>query len=228
MLYRYFIIRAENEAVFLCHISGNPEFGIDIVLHLIAVSVEMVRGNVEQYGDIRLEFIHSVKLETTYLKHVNIVLFSCYLKCVTLADITTQTHIQAGIFKQIVNKRCGSGLAVAAGNTDLPGIVISAGKLNFRNNGYAAGVEPDDQGCSIGNAGTFYHFISNAYLFNGVSALLIGNSILHETRNVFFLKLAVVREKYVKSLDFRQDCSSGAALSTTQYNDSFHSLLPYL
>ncbi len=58
------VVLPEDEGIFGCQIIENAELGIDIVLHLVVVAVEMVGRDIEKHGHIGLEIIHILKLET--------------------------------------------------------------------------------------------------------------------------------------------------------------------
>ena len=73
------VIVPEDEGVIGGLVLCNTELGIDVVLHAMVVSVQMIRCDVHQYGDIGTEVIHIVQLERTELDDVIVMVFFGYL-----------------------------------------------------------------------------------------------------------------------------------------------------
>ena len=53
-----------DESIFRSLVLRDAEFGIHIVLHLVVVTVQMIRRDVHQYGNVGMELVHIVQLET--------------------------------------------------------------------------------------------------------------------------------------------------------------------
>ncbi len=87
------IIVVVNEKISLGLVLNDPEFGVDVVLELIIIPVEMVRGNIGQNGHIGPEVIHSVQLKTGDLKNIIIKILLGYLPGKALANITGQSDL---------------------------------------------------------------------------------------------------------------------------------------
>ena len=58
------VVIPEDKCISIGLVLDNAELGIYIVLHLISVTVQMIGRNVHQYGDISMEFVHVIQLET--------------------------------------------------------------------------------------------------------------------------------------------------------------------
>lgn len=97
-----FVIGVEDEAVFRTEVPGDSEFRFHVVLHLVAVAVEVVRGNVRDDGDVRSEVVAVVQLETTDFQYVIVEMLRSDLICVALADVAAESHVEAGFFQEIV------------------------------------------------------------------------------------------------------------------------------
>ena len=64
-LFYYRVIVPIDERVVFCLVLDYAHLRIDVVLHAVVITVEVVRGYVKQYGDVRAEVVHIVKLERT-------------------------------------------------------------------------------------------------------------------------------------------------------------------
>ena len=64
-----FVIGAEYKILFLGQVLTNLEFGIYIVLKIIIVAVQMIRGDIEQNGNVSLKFKHPVQLEAAKFQY---------------------------------------------------------------------------------------------------------------------------------------------------------------
>ena len=129
MVYGDLVIRAEYEAVFARHVAGDAELRLDIILHHVSVSVEMVRSDVRYDGYIGLEVIHIVQLEAAELQHVYVELLGRHLIGVALSYVSAQTDVKSGLAEKMIYERGGGRLAVASGYADLLCLVISSGKF---------------------------------------------------------------------------------------------------
>ena len=82
------VIVPEDESVVRCLVLRNTEFGIDVVLHTMVVSVQMVRSDIHQYGNIGTEVIHIVQLERAEFDDIIVMMLFGYLQSQALADIS--------------------------------------------------------------------------------------------------------------------------------------------
>jgi len=57
------VIVPEDEGVVLRLVPGDTEFRIYIVLHAVVVTVQMIRCDIHQDGDVGTEIVHVVQLE---------------------------------------------------------------------------------------------------------------------------------------------------------------------
>ena len=73
------IILPEYERIFTRLIARDAELGGGIVLHLVIIAVQVVGRDVEQHGDISLEFIHVVELETAQLNDIHVMVLGRHL-----------------------------------------------------------------------------------------------------------------------------------------------------
>ena len=77
--------------------SSRVRFRGHVVLHLVVVAVQVVRGDVRDDGDVRLEVVHVVQLEAADLQHVVVEVLGRDLVGVGLADVAAEAHVQAGV-----------------------------------------------------------------------------------------------------------------------------------
>ena len=104
---------------------------IHVVLHLEVVTVQMVRRDIQQDGDIRTEIVHIVELETAEFDDIILMRFLCYLQGEGVTDVTCQSCIIACLLEDMVDERGGCGLTVRTRDTDHLGIRVTARKLNL-------------------------------------------------------------------------------------------------
>lgn len=77
-------------------VAQDAHFGVGVVLHAEAVAVEMVGSDVEQYGHIGTEVEHAIELEGGNFDDVTVVVVFSHLKRQTAADVSGQSHVEAG------------------------------------------------------------------------------------------------------------------------------------
>ena len=97
----------------------------------MVVTVEVIRGDVHQYSDVRTEVIHIVQLERTQFDDVIIMMIFGYLQSEALADVACQTYVQACALEDMVNQGSCGRLPVRARDTNHLGVRIASGKLNL-------------------------------------------------------------------------------------------------
>ena len=64
----------------------------------------MVWGDVGDDGDVCLEIIYVVKLETAEFEYIDVVLLGSYLVCVAFADVSAKTYIQTSLLKKVIDE----------------------------------------------------------------------------------------------------------------------------
>ena len=71
----------------------DAQLGVHITLHLAAVTVQVVGRDVHQHGDVGLEVIHVVALETAQFDHVARVRILGHLQGEAAPDVARQTNV---------------------------------------------------------------------------------------------------------------------------------------
>ena len=162
------VIVPEDEGIIIFLILENTELGIHIVLHIVLVTVQMIRSNVHQDGNVSTEIIHIVQLETTQLDDVVVVVTFSNLKSKALSDIAGQTYIQSCFLENVVYQGSRCSLSVASCNAYHFCIGISACEFNFRNNGSALCYQLLNNRGFVRNPRTFDDFICIQNKFFGM------------------------------------------------------------
>ena len=98
------VIVPENEGVVLRLILQDAELSVYIILHLIVITVQMIRCYIQYNSDIRSKVVHIIQLERAELNHIIIMLVCGYLQGKTFTYVTSQSHIQTCTFENVVNK----------------------------------------------------------------------------------------------------------------------------
>ena len=129
------VIVPEDESVIVGLVLDNPELGVHVILHFIAVTVQMVGSDVHQYSDVGMKFIHVVELETAEFDDVVVKITFSHLICQALSDVSGQSHVQSCFLKDMVNQGSGSCLSITSGDANHFCIRITSCKFNFRNDG---------------------------------------------------------------------------------------------
>ena len=158
----------------------DAELGIDIVLHTVVITIQVIWGYVHQYGDIGTELIHIIQLERTQFDDVVIMLVLGNLQSEAFADISCQSYVQSGTFKNVVDEAGGSRFSIRSGDTDHFGIGISSGKLDLRDDGRTLCLQFQNQWSIVRDAGAFHYFIGIQYQFFGVMTFFPGNTVAVE------------------------------------------------
>ena len=125
------IVVPVDEVVIRCLVLDDAHLGIDIVLELEVVAVEVIGRDVEQNGNVGTEVVHVVELERTQFDDIVLVRFLSHLESKTLTDISGQSHVVSGTLEDVIDQRGGCRLAVAARDTDHLGVRISSCELNL-------------------------------------------------------------------------------------------------
>ena len=205
------VIVPEDESVVRCLVLRNTEFGIDVVLHTMVVSVQMVRSDIHQYGDIGTEVIHIVQLERAEFDDIIVMMLFGYLQSQALADISGQSYIQICTLKDVVDQGSSRCLSVGTGDTDHFCIGIASGKLDFGDNRCTLGFQFQDQRGVIRDTGAFNHLIGIQNEFFGMMSFLPGNMVAVQKVLILILDSGHIRNKCFKSFYFGEyGCTSAA------------------
>ena len=129
------VLRPVDERVFFRLIARNTELGVNVVLELVVVSVQMIRSDIQQDGDVGLKIIHIIQLERRQFNHIVVMVLMRHLQCQRITDITSQTDVQTGLFQDVENQRGSGCLAVRTGDTNHLGVRITCCELNLRDDG---------------------------------------------------------------------------------------------
>ena len=202
-----------DESIFRSLVLRDAEFGIYIFLHAVIVSVQMVRGNVHQDGDIGAELIHIVQLEGAEFDNIIVVLLHGHLQGKAVADVACQPYIQSRTLEDVVNERGGGSLAVRTGDANHFGVCITSGELYLGDDGDAFFFQFQNQRSVVGDAGTFYHFIGIQYQLFRVLSFLPGNAMLVQQFLVFVFNGRHVGYERVETFHLGKYGSSHAAFA---------------
>ena len=202
-------------------ILDNSEFRINIVLHIVSVTVEMIGRNIQQHGNIGFETIHVVELETTQFDHIIIIMFGRYLQGEALSHIPGQTYVEAGFFQYMIRKKRRGSLPVAAGNANHSSIGIATGKFYFRNNRCSSFFQRLYHRCALGYTGTLHHFIGIKNLLGRMTAFFPFDPVIIELLFIDIFYSRHIRDKDIETFDFRQNSCAGSTLTGSQYDNTF-------
>ena len=219
------VVGVENEAVLGTEVARDAEFRAGVVLDLVVVAVEVVRRDVGDDSDVGPEIIGVVQLETADFQYVIVVLLGRDLQRVALADVAAQAGVQAGFPEQVIDQGRGRGLAVGPRDADLLRAVVARGEFDFRYDVRALLAEGLHHGGRAGDARTLDDLVRIQDAFRGVPALLEGDVPLLQGLEVLVLDLPVVGQEDVESFYFRQHGGAHAALCSSQYYNSCHSVI---
>ena len=124
-----------DEEVLLVLILQDAHLGIDVVLHLVVVAIQMVGCNVHDDRDVGLEVIHVVQLETGQFDDVVVKVLRGHLVGQRLTHISCQTYIETSLLQDMVSHHGGGGLAIRACDANHLGIGVATSELNLGDNG---------------------------------------------------------------------------------------------
>ena len=79
----------------------------------------MVRCDVGDDRNIRLEVIYVVKLEAAELEHVDVMLLGSHLVSIALSYVSAKTHVEASVLEKVVDQGSCGCLSVASGDANL-------------------------------------------------------------------------------------------------------------
>ena len=188
----------------------------------------MVRGDVEQDGDVGAEVIHIVQLEAAQLDDVVFVRVFCNLQGKAVADVPGQPGIIACIREDMIDEACRGRFPIAARDADHLGIGIPAGEFNLADNVCALFHEFSDHRGFFGNARALDDLVGiEDFLFRMVP-LFPFDAMVVEQLLVFVLDGGHIGNEHIESFLLCQYGCTGSALAGTQYYDSFHISFPFL
>ena len=130
LLYHRIVVPVD-ESIDRSLILSDAHLRVGIVLELEVVTVEVVRRDVQQDGDVSTEVIHVVKLERAQLNDVIFVRILSHLKGETATDITSQSGIIACTLEDVIDEAGGSCLTVRACDANHLRVGVATGKLNL-------------------------------------------------------------------------------------------------
>src|SRR3712207_5230500 len=83
---------------------GDAEFGVDVVLHAMIIPIQMIGGDIHQYGYVGAEIIHIVQLKRTQFDNVVVMFFFGYLQSQALADVSCETDIESCTLENMIDQ----------------------------------------------------------------------------------------------------------------------------
>ena len=129
----YRVIVPVNEAVLLGLILNDTHLSVCVVLKLVVIAVQVVRGDIEKDGNIGTEVIHIVQLEAAQLNDIILMWVFCYLQCKTVTNVTSQTSVVTSIFEDMIDEARCCGLSITSSNTYHLRVGVSTSKFYFTN-----------------------------------------------------------------------------------------------
>ena len=208
----YGVVVPVDEGVGLDLVLCDTHLGVGVVLKLELVAVQMVGGDVEQHGDVGVEVIHVVELEAAQLYHVPGVRSLCHLQSQGVAYVASQPHVVARLFHDVVDERCGGGLAVASGDADHAGVGIPACKLYLAYHGNVASHHLLYHRGFLGYAGALYYLVGIEYLVFAMVSFFPFYPVAVEHGLVVVLDGRHVRHKDIEVLFLSQDSGAHTTL----------------
>ncbi len=124
----------------------------------------MVRGDIQQDGDIGTEIVHIIQLETAELDDIILMWILCYLKSEGVANVACQSSIVTSLLEDMVDERSGSGLTIRARDTYHLRIRIATSKLDLTDDMDALLLDLHNHRSRIGDARTLDDLIGIEYL----------------------------------------------------------------
>ncbi len=215
------VILPVDEGIARGEVLEDAELGVDIVLHLVVVAVEVVGRDVEQHGDVGLERIHIVELERAQLNHVDGMRVAGDLKGEAVADVAGQASVDTRTAQDVIDERGGGRLAVAAGDADHLGIGVAARELDFAYNGNVFLAQGLDDRSGVGNTGALHHLVGGKDTLHGVLAVFVRDVLFFECGEIFGSYRSEIAEKHVHALVFCKNGSADAAFAAAEYHKTF-------
>ena len=198
----------------------DAQLGVHITLHLAAVTVQVVGRDVHQHGDVGLEAVHVIELETAQLDHVARVRLLGHLQGEAAPDVARQANVHTGLAQDVVRQRRGRRLAIAARDADHLRVGVSSGQLDLGEDRDATLHGRAHDGRRVGYARALDDLVGVEDLGLRVMALFKGNTTLEQHRLVFLGDRAAVGDEHVEALRPGQHRGSHATLARAQDDDS--------
>mgnify|MGYP007101901045 CR=1 FL=1 len=190
------------------------------VLELVVVAVQVVRGDVRDDGDVRLEVIDVVQLETADFEDIIVEVLGRDLIGVGFPDVSSEADVETCVPEKVIDEGRRGGLAVRAGYANLLRGVIPSREFDFRDDARPLVAEFHDKGGHRRDSGALHDLVRVKDKVLRVAAFLKGDVPFGEGLYVFFIYLPTVGEEYVHSLFLCEYGSAHAAFRTSEYNQS--------
>ena len=133
----------------------------------------MVGCDIHQHRNICLKVKHAVKLKTTQLKNIPIIVARCSTIGKRLSNIASESYIVTCIAENFINERCGGCFAVTSRDTySLRTLYVFSGKLHFGDYRNTYLFSCNNNWCAIRNTRRFDYRCGIKNLIFSVSSLL--------------------------------------------------------
>lgn len=189
-----------NEAVLLRLILDDTHLCVGIVLELEVVPVEVVGCDVEQYGNVGMEVIHVVELETAQFDDVIGMRLFGDLQSQALPDVSGQSNVIAGILEYMEDEACGRCLSIAPGDAYHLGVGVTAGKFNLADDVCALLDELLYHRGFLRYAWTLDDLVGTEYFFLSVVSFFPFDVMVVEQLLVLVLNGRHIRNEHVEAL----------------------------
>ena len=74
-------------------------------MHDVAVTIEMVGGDIEKHADVGTEIVHGIQLEGRDFEHRPVVFLPFgHLQCQALPDVAAKSDAETGLLKNIIDE----------------------------------------------------------------------------------------------------------------------------
>ena len=84
-----------DKRIFATLVTRNAHLGVDIVLELKVVAVQVVGCDIEQNSNVCTEIVHIIQLERTEFNHIVRMILLRHLQSEGVTDVSRQTDIQS-------------------------------------------------------------------------------------------------------------------------------------
>ena len=202
-----------DEGILRSLILYNAHLGIHIVLHLEIVTIQMVRGDIQQNGHIGTEIIHIVQLKRRQFNDVVFMRIFSNLQSQRVSDIASQTGIITSLLEDMVDKTSRCGLTIRTRNTDHLRVGIAPGKLYLTDDMDTLLLDFDNHRSSVGNTRTLDYLIGIQNLFFRMMAFLPTNLVVIHQLFILVVDFRHITDKHVETLLLGQNGSTCSALT---------------
>ena len=212
------VVDTVDEVVFGPLIADDAELAVDVILELVAVTVQVVGGDVRDNGYVGPKIDDTVELEAAQLQYVPLPVCGGDRIGETLSDVASDGYVVSCRTEDFARHGGRGGLAVGTGDADGLSFRIASGELDFGDDRYVPFAQLHHNGGRFRNAGTFDSQVGVEYPGFGVRAFLVGDAVTVEYFGVFGRYRAFVGEKDLQPFDLSQYGRAVSALSSAQYN----------